>query len=302
MKIAVLMSTYNGEKYLREQIESILCQESLTQIDIWVRDDGSKDTTTEILEEYAAVGKLKWYTSSNMGPAHSFIDLVKHCGEYDYYAFADQDDYWMPKKIQSGISYIEKMSVPALYFANAEMVDSELTSLGRNVYNESPKLDFYTLCCAGGLLGCTMIFNHRLAEIVQLHEQPEAMVMHDFYLAVLCKLFGGEIVYDNQPQMKYRQHGNNVVGVNHGSFTSRLKSKLGDIFITPSIGIDKQADSILKLYSKVINDVQHGWLQKIALYKQSFGKRFGLAVSLKTKYASLKKGILLRLTILAGNR
>ena len=77
MRVAVLMSTYNGEKYLQQQLDSILKQTGGFEVDIWVRDDGSTDNTHRILKEYEKNGKLRWYTGNNLGPALSFISLVK---------------------------------------------------------------------------------------------------------------------------------------------------------------------------------------------------------------------------------
>ena len=117
MKLAVLMSTYNGSKYLRQQLESILNQVCDCEIDIWVRDDGSSDDTLKILREYAAFGRLRWYTGENLKPARSFLDLVKHCPGYDYYAFSDQDDVWYPNKLRDGIDRIKNQCGPAMSFA-----------------------------------------------------------------------------------------------------------------------------------------------------------------------------------------
>ena len=94
MKVAVLMSSYNGEKYIRPQIDSILAQEGNFELSLFVRDDGSTDKTQAILQEYAQKRKLTWYTGNNLGPARSFMDLLKKCKGFNYYAFADQDDYW----------------------------------------------------------------------------------------------------------------------------------------------------------------------------------------------------------------
>ena len=163
MKVAVLMSTYNGEKYLEEQIDSILNQSGEFHVDLWVRDDGSSDSTKDILEQYRNDGKLQWYTGDNLKSAHSFFDLIKKSRGYDYYAFADQDDYWLENKLKAGIIQLESITNAALYCCNAELVNQNLYSLGRTVYRQTPKTDFYTLSCAGGLLGCTMIFNKKLA-------------------------------------------------------------------------------------------------------------------------------------------
>ncbi len=93
--IVVLMSTYNGEKYIREQLDSIFNQEGI-DVKVVVRDDGSKDTTHAILDEYKKTHELVWYTGENLKSARSFMDLIYQAPESDYYAFADQDDYWDP--------------------------------------------------------------------------------------------------------------------------------------------------------------------------------------------------------------
>ena len=99
MRVAVLMSTYNGEKYLNEQIDSILSQSGNFELSLLVRDDGSTDETINILNKYQNLGKLKWYSGKNLGPGKSFIDLLYKTHGYDYYAFSDQDDVWMTGKI-----------------------------------------------------------------------------------------------------------------------------------------------------------------------------------------------------------
>ena len=182
MRVAVLMSTYNGENYMKEQIESILNQRGNFELDLWVRDDGSTDATKKILMQYEIEKKLHWYEGRNLKPALSFMDLIKHCENYDYYAFADQDDYWMPDKLWTGIMQIKDIKTPSLYCSNAELVNDKLKSLGRDVYKCDPKTDIYTLACAGGLLGCTMIFNCALAQMIQNYSIPERLVMHDFIL------------------------------------------------------------------------------------------------------------------------
>lgn len=204
MRVVVLMSTYNGERYLREQIESILNQIGEFDLSLYVRDDGSKDGTIEILREYQNEKKLKWYTGDNLGPAKSFINLLQNCGAYDYYAFADQDDVWEKDKIQRGINVLEEQNGPALYCSNAELVDLQLISLGRNVYKTMPRTDFETVISAGGLLGCTMVFNDELKRRIKRDRYP-VMILHDFYMAALCVSIGGVILYDQEATMKYRQ-------------------------------------------------------------------------------------------------
>ena len=95
------MSTYNGEKYIREQLDSILAQENV-DVSILIRDDGSKDATLSILDEYSKRDNLSYYVDSrNLGACNSFIDLIWHVSlDYDYYALSDQDDFWLKDKFK----------------------------------------------------------------------------------------------------------------------------------------------------------------------------------------------------------
>ena len=301
MRVAVLMSSYNGEKYIREQIESILVQKGNFELNIWVRDDGSSDKTQSILREYEREGKLQWYTGENIKPARSFMDLINHCKGYDYYAFADQDDYWLPEKINCGITTIGTECKPVLYFSNAYLVDAELKMLGRNVYRSTPKTDFYTLSCAGGYLGCTMVFNKHLAEIIQTHSIPQNMIMHDFFTALVCSSTDGKIIYDAMPTMKYRQHGNNVVGVSHGIMGTMI-SRIHTITCKEKVSIAEQAEEIVKIYGDNISEEKRIWLTRISRYKHGMNSRVCLACSHKTKYMNFNMGMKLRLAILLGNR
>lgn len=301
MKVAVLMSTYNGEKYIKEQIDSILAQEGDFLLDLWVRDDGSKDGTQKILQEYANNKMLNWYTGENLGPARSFLDVVKNCKGYDFYAFADQDDYWLPGKIQAAVESLKDKKKPQLYFANAELVDLDLNTLGRNVYRISPTLDFETLSCAGGILGCTTVFNSELAKAIQSKKSPEKMVMHDFYVDELCLALDGHIICDMQPFMKYRQHGNNVIGVSSG-MRKTLRSRIMTITRKAKISIADQAKELLMLYGKELSNEKVNWLKKVALYNDNIIGRILLAFSRRTRYMNRNMGIKLRLSILLGHR
>lgn len=301
MKAAILLSSYNGENYIQTQIESILAQQCDIPFDLWVRDDGSSDSTCQILQHYAEAGQLRWYTGANLKPAKSFLDLVKHCPGYDYYAFADQDDYWQPEKLSRGITKLQTAEGPALYFANARLVDSELGDLGRDVYKCCPYSDYYTLLCQGGLLGCTMVFNGALAKLLQNASMPENLMMHDFYVAAVCALFDGDIHYDSEAVMLYRQHGNNVVGVSRSKFQA-LKSRMLSITRKETVSVALQAHSMLLCYPSVPDPEKQKWLQKVAHYRDSFTNALSIALSPKTHYCNKNKAITLRLALLLRNR
>ena len=131
-KVQILMSTYNGEKYVDEQINSLL-QQDHTNLEILIRDDGSKDSTVSILEEYnREYPNIKLIIDENKGVISSFFELaMKASEEADYFAFCDQDDYWKPQKISRAVNLLEKESpnTPLLYFSRWKLWMSTLNSL-----------------------------------------------------------------------------------------------------------------------------------------------------------------------------
>lgn len=227
-KVQILMSTYNGEKYLKEQIESILNQENV-EISLLIRDDGSTDETLNILEHLAKENKnIHYYASQNIGVARSFMELVNKSNEADYYAFADQDDVWKPKKLISAIEKLESnIETPSLYISALEVVDEELNIIeikkvsGNHCFEGEMAKNFAT--------GCTMVFNKKLCDIIKMYN-PEYLIMHDSWITRVCYAIGGNVVIDKNTYIKYRQHGNNVVGYNDEGF-KKLKKQLKIAFV-----------------------------------------------------------------------
>ena len=301
MRLAVLMSTYNGERFLEQQIESILNQVCDFGIDLWVRDDGSTDHTCEILDAYAAAGKLKWYTGQNLKPAKSFLDLVHHCPGYDYYAFADQDDYWYSDKLQNGVERLKDIKGPAMSCTNARLVDGQLQPLGRNVNRNAPHLDFYSVTCGAGIMGCTIVFNSDLAKLIQNVPLPQNLIMHDSYVSIVCTLHDGVILYDHAASMDYRQHGNNVVGSSWKKM-SALKERFGRLTVKSTNTLDKMAASICENYPWAPNAKKLHWLKRVSRYRESFFRAAVLAVDTRPTYNSRNMSITLRLTMLLRNR
>ena len=223
--VLVMMSTYNGEKYINEQIESVFAQENVN-VSLLVRDDGSSDATVEILESYKKNGyRIDFYTGDNLKPALSFLDLifrVKDFDKYDYYAFCDQDDYWLKDKLSIAVNHLAQMEhgVPLLYYGKTQLVDKNLTPFisKRNTHVNSSSFQQAIIC--SNATGCTMCFNSLLLKIAQLY-RPQQIMMHDGWMHKLCLAMGGEVFYDSVPHIYYRQHGGNVVG-GTSSFMSRI--------------------------------------------------------------------------------
>lgn len=208
--VAVLMSTYNGEKYIRQQIDSILAQDGVS-VSLLVRDDGSGDATHAILDEYQEKGALRWYTGPNLRSAYSFWDLLEQAPEADDYAFADQDDFWYADKLRAAVERIEAGSgeKPTLYFCKKRLVDGQLEPLeAEDEYVRGTELGYALLGCRAS--GCTMVFNRALLEQLRTYK-PGFMTMHDSWVLRVASAVG-RVIYDDVPHMDYRQHGGNVVG------------------------------------------------------------------------------------------
>ena len=217
--LAILLSTYNGEKYVKEQIESIL-QQDFQNLDLYIRDDGSKDSTRSIIQHYASHYSNVHFLqdTNNLGAAMSFMTLLTYV-KSDYYMFCDQDDIWLKDKVSKSIFKIKKMeqngNLPVLAFSDAKVVDEKLNILSNSFWNynkafprillSNPKFISVFNCSPG----CTMIFNHELKKY--LTDYHPNILMHDWY--IMIKSFqNGVVDYINEPLMLYRQHSQNVVG------------------------------------------------------------------------------------------
>lgn len=249
MNIQILMSTYNGEKYIRTQLNSILEQE-YQDFDLLIRDDGSTDHTCEIIKEYAEnYPNITWYAGENLGVQKSFFDLILKANlEKDYYAFADQDDKWLPGKISRAVSILEKYpkDVPVLYCSDKTIVNDKLEPLKVTVSRVMKQATFGNALVQDMCTGCTAVMSKSLLKIIR-YKIPDYVIMHDwwFYLTATCF---GEVFYDTESYILYRQHGNNTSGamVNKKElFQYRLKqlcSRRGQIY--------RQAEAFQKVFNE----------------------------------------------------
>lgn len=212
-KILVIMPTYNGEKYLSEQLESIWHQKGV-ELSVLVRDDGSTDGTKALLDRYQSEGKLTWYTGGHLNVAKGVFDLMKKATQYDvdYISFADQDDVWDADKLLVAVQSLDTVDarVPALYYCGQRLVDGELNPIADHILNDKRTLT--TRFVLSDFAGCTGVFNKALLNEVVTFE-PDYMLMHDTWILKVCLCLGGKVFVDPQPHMQYRQHGGNTVGL-----------------------------------------------------------------------------------------
>lgn len=225
-KVTVLLSTYNGEKYLAEQLDSIMNQKDV-KVRLLVRDDGSSDSTSSILNTWSEKMELSWYSGNNLKPAKSFLDLLSNAGESSYYSFSDQDDYWLPEKLIAAIRALDNCKdVPALYFCQTQLVDEKLNKKKSIVIN--PYLTFGEALVYQFVSGCTMVFNSKLRDIV-LSYKPSFVAMHDLWIYCIALAVGAKVIFDPQPHILYRQHENNVIGLSTNKY-KEWKNRLFGLF------------------------------------------------------------------------
>lgn len=210
-RVNVLLPTYNGARYLREQLQSIEIQ-TLPVARITFRDDGSTDGSDALVREWAA-GRpnVRWLQGPRLGAANSFFTLLDSCGdECDYFAFADQDDVWFPDKIERAVFCLgcRGTEEPAMYCSRAEYVDESLGHIG---YSRIPKkVDFMNALVENIVIGCTVVLNRSARNLLR-RRLPQKALMHDWWCYLVLSGLG-EIVFDERPGIKYRQHAGNVVG------------------------------------------------------------------------------------------
>lgn len=231
-KIAVLLSTYNGERYLSQQIESIINQD-YNNWELYIRDDGSTDNTHKIINDYAEKFSNIHFINKghvkNIGVVKSFLSLLASTNA-DFYMFADQDDYWKSDKITKTLNVMTNESdchvIPICVHTDLQIVDSNLkgnaTMNGNNVWH-----DFLRLMFGNCVTGCTMMINEPLKKLVKF-DQVDQIYMHDWWIALIAANFG-KILYLNEPTILYRQHMDNVVGEAEKSKVKRFFNKKMDI-------------------------------------------------------------------------
>lgn len=217
-KVAILLSTYNGEKYLREQIDSILAQ-TYDNFELIVRDDGSRDSTVEIVKEYMEKSdkEITLMVGKNLGFIKSFFELLKH-SDADYFSFADQDDIWLPNKIELAVNSLNKLddTKPNMAFSNVDYYDTEMNFMG-NGDSKGKKPSFLNSLYECINQGMTMVINKTTRDYI-VKNIPEKCFFHDWWTYMICTAFGN-VVQDDVVTVKYRRAKTNATVEGQGKIT-----------------------------------------------------------------------------------
>lgn len=277
MTVQILLSTYNGATYLKPLMDSLLMQD-YPQVEIIVRDDGSNDSTVDLLQEYAATySNVKVFYGNNIGFAKSFLKLIELSSpKADYFAFCDQDDVWQPDKILRAVKFLSQQAppTPALYCSRLTVVNQNLEFISYSEILPKPFL-FPNALVQGSIRGCTMVFNQAARQLFQ--EFPQTPIGHDWWVYLVVSAFG-TVVYDKESRILYRQHPGNVYGISIG-FIDRWKEKIARFFkYDNSHPIVEQAQDFKRIYSHSLSQGQRTSLDRLLGSRKNFLCRLNYAL------------------------
>lgn len=240
MKIDILMAVYNGEKYLREQIDSILGQ-SYENFRLLISDDCSIDGTRDILNEYAKKDSrvVVFFQNKNIGVLKNFEYLMQNV-ESECFMFADQDDVWQKDKIQKSVQKMIETDSDLVY-TNLEVVDENLQSINTSYWDLkgfTKKVkkynNFEALYLNNFVTGCTMLVKSKWIEKILPLPKNSEYILHDYWTALIVAKFG-KMSYIEEPQVKYRQHGKNSIGSKKRSDEIQIFEEMRELFIDVKI-------------------------------------------------------------------
>ncbi|WP_167955955.1 glycosyltransferase family 2 protein [Anaerosporobacter faecicola] len=298
--IEIIMAAYNGEKYIGEQVDSIM-KNTYTDIKVTVYDDTKEKGNIEGMEHISATlfekyGERFHYirNESNKGCAKNFLEGLRQSTE-EYVMFSDQDDHWNRDKIQLTLEKMKKMEesygkdTPLAVFTDAAVVDENLSllhlSFHRSNHLNTEKLDLPHLLMENKLNGCTMMMNRALCKKIEVI--PEHARMHDWWIALVAATFG-KIGYLEEPTMLYRQHTGNVVG--NQEYASYIKKRLANLQQQKEAiaSIREQASELLLIYHDQMTEKQRECVKRfVELNKNNwFYRRYAIC-----RYGYLKSGL-----------
>lgn len=290
-KIDVLLATYNGEKYVKEQIDSILNQ-TYRDIQLIISDDCSTDKTREILKQYEKDNRVRiFYQEKNLGYIKNFEFLLKNV-KNDLYMLSDQDDVWKEEKIEKSVEKLKSENLD-LVFGDLEVVDENLNIMNES-FNKYMKLERKIDRCIDSyklqylyncITGCTIISKKELLNKILPFPKTSKYMVHDYWMGLMVAL-NGKIGYMKETHIKYRQHGNNQIGTEKKSHKFKKLEQVRNLFIDVKLGIfttyveneerfpedlKKQNKQALEYYKMIKNKKNFnfiGWNIFYKLYKE----------------------------------
>lgn len=295
--VSVIMSTYNGEKYIEKQIESIIKQKNV-KVSCLIRDDGSNDSTIKIIKElqkkYTNITLLE---GKNIGWEKSFLYALQASPKADYYAFSDQDDIWFDNKLINGINHFSTslLNIPTMYHCNKVTVDEQLKPLAHQIKRLPCPLNRKNAMIQEYAQGCSIIINNAARNLV-LQKIPHTKIAHDFWIGMICFLFG-KVIYDPTPQFYHISHGTNASC--EGSLKKSWQARLKKYFSHSNVYYAPVQDLLnCPSYNSLLSQEDKSFIKKIISYKSNIWDKLSLLISPQFRRASFLGTLSLKISIL----
>lgn len=271
-KVQILLATYNGERYLREQLDSFLTLDNFQNCAVLIRDDGSTDATKAILKEYEKKHGFEIELGEHIGTNASYQWLLKNSDKMCcFFAFSDQDDVWLPEKISRAIQELERFSQEKLllFASRSQITDGTLRPIGCSC-NPTRGISFYNAMVQNVLPGHTQVFNARLRDDLCNHGILKAHVV-DWWVYLVASA-QGHIIFSQDCNVLHRQHGGNTVGYQIGTLAG-LRKKIEYIQHGKGNAISQQLQAFLQIYDKELPEEYRQELIEYLTGLGSFSRR-----------------------------
>lgn len=299
MECCVLLSCYNGRKYIAEQLNSIIHQQNV-ELKILIRDDGSTDSTLEILDSFKNKypSMIEIIEGKNVGIHNSFFELIKRCPNSDFIAFSDQDDIWDSDKLYTAISSLKSKSCD-FYSCAAKLCDENSKVLNRDTSDKNLHLHYQkkdNCVLTPGTQGCTIVISKKLKDYILLHDMP-SYYGHDTWISIIAAYFF-KCIYDENTHMLYRQHNNSWTG-NRTNRLLQLKKEIV-FFFSGMSRYSMLAQDIINRFKCDLSENSYNTLSLLSKDKKTIKDRFRLIINNKFRKYGFFKNVFFKLCILIG--
>lgn len=298
--VSVVLATYNGERFLPEQLASLAAQ-SRRPDRLVLRDDGSSDQSVALVQAWAAQQgvALQQVSGPRLGPAHSFLTALEAAEPADIFFFCDQDDVWLPDKIARALALLPWGDgvAPTLCASRLEVVDAQLNPLRLSALPGN--LSFASAVCESLLTGCTMAFNAVFrARLVRT--LPQQLVMHDWWCYLLATgLQGAALQFDSAPTLRYRQHGANTLGAGPTGWAA-LRARLRRFMGRDSAMRSGQLQEFAQIHGLELTPQASALLAQLLMAKRGWGPRWRAALTAPLHRQSTLATLTTRLAVLTN--
>ncbi len=298
-RIQILLPAYNGEAYIRKQLDSFVRLKNFDEIKVLVRDDGSTDGTVGILREYERDYGFEIITGENIGLADNVFELMRHCDmSCDYFSFSDQDDVWLPFKLDRAVAALDREdnSKPLMYSSCSDITDADLNVVGKTLSPRRP-LSFYNAMIQNVCPGHTQVCNRELMKLVR-SRYSSRVYMIDMWYYLAATAFG-KVIFDDVSSTLYRQHGNNTMGYETGFIRKNLQRLKRARNYNSNRNLIMLRD-FLNVYRDIMPTEYCDELEKFFTMQKGFFSRLGYIFNTRAYRQSGYEDILFKLMYLFG--